>query len=37
MESDDHFARDFCNACYDGQLSKVQEGIASEGLSLATE
>ncbi|KAL3492447.1 ankyrin repeat-containing domain protein [Aspergillus germanicus] len=46
MESDDDFARGFCDACYDGELSKVQKAIASgrltaevadEGLSLATD
>ncbi|KAL2801818.1 ankyrin repeat-containing domain protein [Aspergillus granulosus] len=46
MESDDDFARGFVDACYDGQLAKVQEAIASgrlnaevadEGLSLATD
>jgi hypothetical protein len=47
MESDDNFVRDFCDACYDGYLSKVQKAIASgrltppeiaeEGLSLATD
>jgi hypothetical protein len=46
MESDDNFVRDFCDACYDGYLSKVQKAITSgrltpeiadEGLSLATD
>ncbi|KAL2837499.1 ankyrin repeat-containing domain protein [Aspergillus pseudoustus] len=46
MGSDDDFAHGFVDACYDGQLAKVQEAIASgrlnaevadEGLSLATD
>jgi hypothetical protein len=46
MESDNDSARGFCDACYDGELSKVQKAIASgrltaevadEGLSLATD
>ncbi|KAL2802191.1 hypothetical protein BJX63DRAFT_426239 [Aspergillus granulosus] len=46
MQLDDDFVRDFCDACYDGQLSKVQEAInsgrltaevADDGLGLATD
>ncbi|KAL4805130.1 ankyrin repeat-containing domain protein [Aspergillus unguis] len=34
MASNDTLKREFCNACYDGDLSKVREFIASGRLSL---